>query len=408
MGILLTGGLPGGTAAPVLSGTVAPLIYAAAATCVLLGIGFTNRVSSGGSGRNLLGVGFLLAIVARVLEVDLDSATLGLALLVGGTVVGVLLGSQANAKAAPSTFAWIAGAGGASALATSIALLASAPEGAVAVVGAYVGAGFGALAVLQGLLLAVGGSESAQASARAAVTVACAGLAMGGVGFAIENVILLVVGGTTACSGVGLGRVMGRASSRTFSDLAFGDASVVVDGYRNVRSCGADEAAMVIETARNILIVPGFGTAVAQAQHALKQLVDTLEKHGATVRYAVHPSAGCVPGQLNGVLDEANVPHTAIAELEEANELAAKADVVLCIGANDVINPSTDDKSSPVYGMAGLDLSKARAVFVVKRSLNAGASGAKNPLFEAPQTTMVFGDAKRVTQQLVTVLSSGH
>lgn len=393
---------------PVLAGTIAPLLYAASAVCLLLGIGFTNRVGSGGSGRTLVGVSFLIAIVARLMEVDLNSATMGLALLLGGTVVGVLLASQVKINATPASLAWIAAAGGASATATALSILLSHSAGEVGLIAAYLSAGFGALSIAQGLLLLVGGSDSAQASARATLTVSLAGAALGALGFAIENVILLVVGGTTAFSAIGLGRVMGRASGRTFGDLTFGDASVVRDGYSNVRSCGAEEAAMVIETAQNVLIVPGFGMAVAQAQHALKQLVDTLEKHGAKVRYAVHPSAGCVPGQLNGVLDEANVPHAALAELEEANQLAAQADVVLCIGANDVINPSSNDTRSALYGMPTIDVSKARAVFVVKRSLKVGASGAKNPLFEAPQTTMVFGDAKRVTQQLVTVLSGGH
>lgn len=405
MSVLLSGA---GSSAEVLPGTVAPLIYAVAATCVLLGIGFTNRVSSGGRGRSLIAVGFLIAIVGRVLEVNLDSATVGLALLVGGTVVGVLLGSQVKPSAAPATFAWISAAGGASAAATAMAILQSNNDSSVTVVSAAIAAVLGALSIVQGLLLSVSGSDSAQGSARAAVTVVLAGLSVAALGFALENVILLVIGGTAGCSAIGLGRVMGRASGRSFMDLAFGSASLVRDGYSNVRTCGADEAAMVIETAQNVLIVPGFGLAVAQAQHALKQLVDTLEKHGAKVRYAVHPSAGCVPGHMNGVLDEANVPHTAIAELEEANELAAKADVVLCIGANDVVNPSCNDNASPLYGMPTIDVSKARAVFVVKRSLKVGASGAKNPLFEAPQTTMVFGDAKKITQQLVTVLSGGH
>lgn len=405
MSALLSGAT---SSAPVLSGTIAPLLYAVAATCVLLGIGFTNRVSSGGQGRTLIGVGFLIAVVARVMETDLDSATLGLALLVGGTVVGVLLGSQVKPSAAPATFAWISAAGGASATATALAILLGETDSSVTLVGAYIAAGLGALSIVQGLSLSVSSTDSAQASARAAFTVVLAGLALAALGFALSNVILLVLGGTAGCSAIGLGRVMGRASGRGFMDLAFGDASLVRDGYSNVRTCGADEAAMVIETAQNVLIVPGFGMAVAQAQHALKQLVDTLEKHGAKVRYAVHPAAGCVPGHMNGILDEANVPHTALAELDEANELAAKADVVLCIGANDVINPSCNDNASPLYGMPTIDVSKARAVFVVKRSLKVGAAGAKNPLFEAPHTTMVFGDAKKITQQLVTVLSGGH
>jgi len=391
---------------PLLAGTIAPLIYAIAATCVLVGIGWTNRVATGGKGRSLIAVGFVIAVIARVLEVDLDNATLGVALLVGGAVVGGVLGSMVKVNATPASFAWIASAGGASAIATSLGLLANECTGGVAIA-ATISSALGGLAVLLGVVLAVGGGDSAQAAARSAVTVALAGAAVGALGFAIENVILLVVGGTAAFSAIGLGRVMGRASGRSFSDLAFGEAAVVRDGYGNIQTCGAEEAAMVIETARNVLIVPGFGMAVAQAQHALKQLVDTLEKNGTKVRYAVHPAAGCVPGHMNGILDEANVPHTSLAELDEANVLAAQADVVLCIGANDVVNTGTEDKASPLYGMPTIDVSKARAVFIVKRSLKAGWAGAKNPLFEAPQTTMVFGDAKRITQQLVTVLGGG-
>jgi NAD(P) transhydrogenase subunit beta len=200
---------------------------------------------------------------------------------------------------------------------------------------------------------------------------------------------------------------MGRASNRSFLDLAFGSADLERDGYRNVRTCGPEEAAMVLESASNLLIVPGFGMASAQAHQAVKQLADALEKRGTRVRFAVLPSAGCVPGHINYVLDQANIPHSAIAGIEEANQLARSADVVLCLGANDVVNPATDDASSPIFGMPKLDLSQTRAVFVVKRGMGQGATGAKNPLFEAPQTTMVFGDAKRVTQQLVTVLSGG-
>jgi NAD(P) transhydrogenase subunit beta len=391
----------------VLSGTLAPLVYAGAAICLLLGVSASTRGSTASRGGTLIGAGFLVALVGRVLEVGADAMGTPLALLVLGTAFGVLLADRTEVHSSPASLAWIGALGGAGAALSGLSIALQAADG-LGRLAAFAAAGFGALAFAQGAVLAGSQRNTAQASARTALATASAGLAVAALGFSLQNVILLVAGGVSALASVALGRVVARNAGRELTDLAFGEASPVRDGYANVQSCGPEEAAMAIETARNVVIVPGYGMAVAQAQHAVKQLADALEKRGVKVRYAVHPSAGCLPGHMNGVLDEANVPHSALAEFDEANALVASADLVLCVGANDIINPATGDRSSALYGMPTLDVSKARAVFVVKRSLKAGASGAKNPLFEAPQTTMVFGDAKRVTQKLVTVLSGGH
>lgn len=391
-----------------LSGTLAPLVYSGAAACLLLGVSFATRISSAERGATLLGTGFVLGLLGRALEVGGQTLAAPAGLLVVGVALGVLLSERTRSEAAPASLAWIAGLGaaGAGLGGLSVALGGGASE--LARIAGFAAAAFGALGLVQGVVLSSAGRNTAQSSVRTALSAACAGLAVAALGFAMQNVILLVAGGATALASVAFGRVIARATDRELLDLALGEAELVRDGYANVQSCGPEEAAMVIETAQNVLIVPGFGMAAAQAQHAVKQLADALEKHGATVRYAIHPSAGCLPGHLNGVLDEANVPHSALVELQEANQLAEKADVVLCVGANDVINPATDDPSSALYGMPTLDVRRARAVFVVKRSLRPGSGGVKNPLFEAPHTTLVFGDAKRVTQKLVTVLSGGH
>jgi H+-translocating NAD(P) transhydrogenase subunit beta len=176
-------------------------------------------------------------------------------------------------------------------------------------------------------------------------------------------------------------------------------------GYTRITSCSAEECALALENAERVVFVPGYGLAVAQAQHALRELAKLLEANGTEVTYAIHPVAGRMPGHMNVLLAEADVPYEQLVEMDAINPEFPRTDVVIVLGANDVVNPDAKtDSSSPLYGMPVLEVDQARQVFVVKRSLGAGYAGIKNALFELPQTAMVFGDAKVVLNGLASEL----
>jgi NAD(P) transhydrogenase subunit beta len=241
-----------------------------------------------------------------------------------------------------------------------------------------------------------------------------AGLAAAALGFLVMNNGLIIVGGIAFAASVTFASALAEGMNRTFSGLftgAKGQAAVDSAGadYKNVRSCGVQEAAMVLEDAQSVVIVPGYGYAVAQAQQATRELAQLLEKRGAKVRYAVHPMAGRMPGHMNALLAEADVPYAQLFELEQINDDFKATDVVIALGGNDIINPDGERRDSAVYGLPVLRVSEARTVFVIKRSLRAGHSGAKNPLFEAENTMLLFGDAKKMLQSIATELkgSSG-
>jgi NAD(P) transhydrogenase subunit beta len=186
---------------------------------------------------------------------------------------------------------------------------------------------------------------------------------------------------------------------------ASGGASSGAADYSRITSCSPEECAMALEVAERVVFVPGYGLAVAQAQHALRELAKLLEAHGVEVSYAIHPVAGRMPGHMNVLLAEADVPYEQLVEMEAINPEFPRTDVVIVLGANDVVNPQAKtDPSSPLYGMPVLEVDQARQVFVVKRSLGAGYAGIANALFELPQTAMVFGDAKAVLNGLLAEL----
>ncbi|MGF1508189.1 MAG: NAD(P)(+) transhydrogenase (Re/Si-specific) subunit beta [Myxococcota bacterium] len=236
------------------------------------------------------------------------------------------------------------------------------------------------------------------------------GMAASAAGFVIGNPLLIVAGAMVGSAGLILTQIMCVAMNRSLMNVLLGgfgmEASSGGGGsseYENVKSTSAEEAAMVLENAESVIVVPGYGLAVAQAQHTVRELANILEERGTTVRYAIHPVAGRMPGHMNVLLAEADVPYDQLVEMEAINSDFKNTDVAIIVGANDVVNPAAlDEKDSPIYGMPILNVHEARTVFVIKRSLSPGYAGIKNKLFERDNTMMIFGDAKGVLQGLVT------
>jgi NAD(P) transhydrogenase subunit beta len=265
---------------------------------------------------------------------------------------------------------------------------------------------FAGLALLFGVLLIIpiGGADMPTVIA---ILNSYAGLSACAMGFALNNRLLVVAGALDGSSGLILSIIMCKAMNRSFTNVLFGafgqvQVSTGKTEQRSYRSASAEEAASILEAATSVIIVPGYGLAVAQAQHKIRELFDSLTKRGVEVKFGIHPVAGRMPGHMNVLLAEADIPYDKLVEMDDINGDFPQCDVALVIGANDVTNPKArTDKGSPIYGMPILDVDKARTVMVIKRSMNPGFAGIDNDLYYLDKTLMLFGDAKAFVSELV-------
>ena len=263
------------------------------------------------------------------------------------------------------------------------------------------------------LVMGIGGADMPTVIA---ILNSYAGISAAGLGFVLDNKVLIVAGALDGSSGFILAVIMSQAMNRSFINVLFGAVGSKVakssedttHGGRSAQSYTVEDVATVLENARSVIIVPGYGLAVSQAQHVVKELADIIQGKGSDVKYGIHPVAGRMPGHMNVLLAEAQVPYDQLWEMDRINSLFPETDVAIVVGANDVTNPAARTKAdSPLYGMPVLDVDKAKTVVFIKRSMNPGFSGADNELFYLPNTMMVFGDAKKVLTDLVAALKKG-
>jgi len=290
------------------------------------------------------------------------------------------------------------------AIASAAYLVANPGQGLVLLVVAGAALVFGFL-----LVIAIGGADMPTVIA---ILNSFAGISAAALGFVLDNRLLIVAGSLDGSSGLILGIIMSKAMNRSFSNILFGGvgalrASGATTEARVAQTYTPDDVAIVLRDARSVIIAPGYGMAVAQAQHVVKELADVLQSRGIDVKYAIHPVAGRMPGHMNVLLAEAQVPYEQLWEMDKVNPLFPETDVTIVVGANDVTNPAARTKTdSPLYGMPILNVDKSKTVVFVKRSMGPGFSGVDNDLFYLPNTMMVLGDAKKVLTDLLASVRS--
>ena len=287
-------------------------------------------------------------------------------------------------------------------IASAVYLVANPSQGLALTVMAAAALLFGFL-----LVIAIGGADM---PTTIAILNSFAGISAAGLGFVLDNKLLIVAGALDGSSGLILALIMSKAMNRSFANILFGGvgAQTTAAGAPQGRTAQVftpDDVATVLQDARKVIVVPGYGMAVAQAQYVVKEVADALQARGTDVKYAIHPVAGRMPGHMNVLLAEAQVPYDQLWEMERVNSLFPEADVAIVVGANDVTNPAARTKqSSPLYGMPILDVDKAKTVVFIKRSMGPGFSGVENDLFYLPNTMMVLGDAKKVMAEVLASL----
>ena len=445
------------------------VLYLAAAVLVILGLKQLSSPKTAKDGNTVAGVGLGLAVLATFVSGVPHNLVWILAALMLGSALGAWGARAVKMTDMPQMVALLNGlGGGAAALVSGAEFLAGARGvpvllgtliGAISFAGSLVafgklqglvsekalvlpggralhgltllaclGAGawvlagggvqayalFAALSLLFGVVIVVpvGGADMPVVIS---ILNSMTGLAAAATGFVLGNVALLIAGTIVGASGTLLTQLMCKAMNRSLGNVLFGGvggaagapASASGVAKRPVRDLSVEDAAVLLANIQSLIIVPGYGMAVAQAQHVTRELADLLAAKGVDVKYAIHPVAGRMPGHMNVLLAEANVPYSQLYDLEQINSDFERTDVALVVGANDVVNPAArHDKASPIYGMPILDADKARHVLLIKRSLNAGFAGIDNELYYDPRTTFVFGDAKQVLTKLVEELKA--
>ncbi len=262
------------------------------------------------------------------------------------------------------------------------------------------------------LVIAIGGADMPVVIA---LLNSYSGLAAAATGFVLNNNVLIIAGSLVGASGIILTNIMCKAMNRSLANVLFGgfgeiqETASADDVYGGrVKATSADEVAMLLDTARRVVIVPGYGMAVAQAQHAVRDLFNLLESKGVNVEFAIHPVAGRMPGHMNVLLAEADIPYDKLIEMDDINPTMEQVDMAIVLGANDVVNPvARTDPNSPIAGMPIIDVDKAKTVVVIKRSLSPGFAGIPNPLFAADNTLMLFGDGKKMIQEIIHAIKEG-
>jgi NAD(P) transhydrogenase subunit beta len=448
--------------------TIQRILYLAAAVLIILGLKQLSSPRTAKYGNTVAGVGLGLAVLATfVLGVPANLGWILLALAIG-SALGAWGARAVQMTDMPQMVALLNGLGGGAAALVSAAEFLSGADAWSVLIGTLIGAvsfsgSLVAFGKLQGLVtekaVTLPGGRAAHALTLLAALGAGAwviegggtpayalfavlalvfgvvlvvplggahmpvvisilnsmtGLAAAATGFALGNVALLISGTIVGASGTLLTQLMCKAMNRSLGNVLFGgvggDAPAAAGkavAKRPVRDLSIEDAAVLLANVQSLIIVPGYGMAVAQAQHVTRELADLLASKGVDVKYAIHPVAGRMPGHMNVLLAEANVPYSQLYDLEQINADFERTDVALVVGANDVVNPAArHDKASPIYGMPILDADKARHVLLIKRSLNAGFAGIDNELYYDPKTTFVFGDAKKVLTQLVEELKT--